>query len=114
MFDAELLDQPRLRAWLHEGMPKPGQPTPPSSGDGVPEWPGRLLAYQPGQAMMRGHDVTVWQRQMHARGWRIDVDGVYEPRSAEVARLFQKEKGLPADGVVGRQTSEAAWAAPVT
>jgi peptidoglycan hydrolase-like protein with peptidoglycan-binding domain len=48
------------------------------------------------------------------RGWRLAVDGVFGPRSARVARRFQREKGLIVDGLVGPQTWAAAWRLPVT
>jgi peptidoglycan hydrolase-like protein with peptidoglycan-binding domain len=59
-------------------------------------------------------DVQVWQAQMSGRGWSIDVDGEFGPQSEDVCRSFQSEKGLDADGLVGSQTWEATWSAPVT
>lgn len=59
-------------------------------------------------------EITVWQRRMRRRGWDIGVDGVFGKQSEEVARKFQDEKGLTADGKVGRQTWNAAWATRVT
>lgn len=87
-------------------------PIPPSVG--MPAWPGRLLRYRPNATLMQGSDVSTWQQRMRARGWRLDADGVYGPRSDEVCRAFQAEKGLTADGVVGPKTWIAAWSAPVT
>jgi cell wall-associated NlpC family hydrolase len=76
-----------------------------------PRWPGRYMTQPP---PLRGADVQRWQRRMRARGWQIPVDGTYERRSAEVCRMFQREKGLLVDGIVGPDTWHAAWAAPVT
>ena len=61
-----------------------------------------------------GAAVRTWQQQMAARGWRIAVDGVFGPQSERVARRFQREKGLVADGLVGPQTWTAAWRRSVT
>ncbi len=85
------------------------EPSPPA----FPQWPGRHLRHVPGR-LIRGEDVRVWQARMRARGWHIEVDGVYGPQSAEVARRFQREKGLEVDGIVGPVTWAAAWTAPIT
>jgi peptidoglycan hydrolase-like protein with peptidoglycan-binding domain len=93
---------------LAGGVTPAPPPTPPVS---APPWPGRYLAYPP---VMTGDDVAVWQAQMSARGWPLDVDGAYGPVSEEVCVEFQAEKGLSADGIVGPDTWDAAWTAPVT
>ncbi|WP_242910961.1 glycoside hydrolase domain-containing protein [Actinomadura terrae] len=90
--------------WKVNGSPKP----PPSH---APAWPGRYLTQPP---VMHGDDVQKWQRQMHARGWRISVDGAYGADSERVCRAFQQEKHLGVDGVVGPATWRAAWDAPVS
>jgi peptidoglycan hydrolase-like protein with peptidoglycan-binding domain len=59
-------------------------------------------------------DVQVWQAQMSGRGWTISVDGDFGPQSDNVCRQFQSEKGLSVDGMVGPQTWEVTWSAPVT
>lgn len=115
-----------LYRWVRNGAPRPGgtrptppdskptppdsKPTPPNEND-VPPWPGRYLRYPP---IMRGDDVRTWQARMRKRGWNIDVDGAYGPRSREVCEAFQREKGLAVDGIVGPQTWAAAWTAPIT
>ncbi|HEX2312132.1 MAG TPA: peptidoglycan-binding protein [Thermomonospora sp.] len=86
--------------------PKPSDP-----GTKAPRWPGRFLTQPP---IMSGDDVRTWQRQMRRRGWRLDADGEYGPRSEEVCRAFQREKGLTVDGVVGPETWRLAWEAPIT
>lgn len=58
--------------------------------------------------------ISTWQQQMAARGWSIGADGLYGPQSEDVARSFQAEKGLAADGLVGPQTWAASWTEPVT
>jgi peptidoglycan hydrolase-like protein with peptidoglycan-binding domain len=59
-------------------------------------------------------NVANWQQQMRNRGWTIGVDGCYGVQSAQVCLMFQVEKGLGADGLVGPRTWAATWAAPVT
>jgi peptidoglycan hydrolase-like protein with peptidoglycan-binding domain len=58
--------------------------------------------------------LTPWQLQMKKRGWTLSADGVYGPQTAKTAKAFQSEKNLVADGLVGRQTWDAAWTAKVT
>ncbi|MFG1997864.1 CHAP domain-containing protein [Spirillospora sp. NPDC048911] len=82
----------------------------PAPGAGAPAWPGRYFRYPP---ITSGADVRRWQGRMRQRGWRLDADGQYGPRSAQVCRDFQAEKGLEVDGVVGRDTWAAAWTAPI-
>lgn len=98
-----------LYRWVRAGARRPG------AGGGArpqpPAWPGRVLSYPP---LMTGLDVRTWQARMRQRGWRIAVDGKYGPESTAVARAFQREKGLRADGKVGRETWAAAWTAPIT
>ncbi|MBE1531356.1 peptidoglycan recognition protein family protein [Actinomadura algeriensis] len=101
-----------LYAWVRAGMPAgPVRPPAPGGSGSAPRWPGRYLTQPP---MMSGSDVRTWQARMRERGWRLDVDGVYGPRSEEVCRAFQREKGLPVDGIVGPVTWAAAWTASVT
>lgn len=71
-------------------------------------YPGRLLRLQ--QPFLAGADVRTWQQRMRERGWQLSVDGLYGPRSDEVARAFQREKRLTVDGIVGPAT----WAATST
>ena len=86
-------------------------PSPQPQGGGAPPWPGRLIRQPP---LMQGEDVRMWQAQMAARGWKITADGAYGPASAEMCRKFQAEKGLEVDGVIGQQTWNTTWNAPVT
>lgn len=59
-------------------------------------------------------DLQKWQRRMAARGWSIQVDGLYGDNTAAVARDFQRQVGLTQDKHIGAQTWSAAWTAPVT
>jgi hypothetical protein len=94
-----------LYAWVKKGAPRPGQPTPPPPPESPP-WPGRLLKYPP---VMNGDDVRVWQARMKELGYHLTVDGAYGPGSRDVCRAFQQDDSLPVDGIVGRQTWDAAF-----
>lgn len=59
-------------------------------------------------------DLRHWQTRMKERGWRIDITGYYSDDTKRVALAFQKEKGLDVDGLIGKQTWNAAWTEPVT
>jgi hypothetical protein len=59
-------------------------------------------------------DLRQWQQRMAERGWSITADGLYGPGTADVARSFQAEKRLQADGLIGPVTWAAAWTAPTT
>lgn len=58
-------------------------------------------------------DLKRWQAQMRKRGWSLTADGLYGPRTATVARQFQKQAGLARDGLIGASTWAAAWTEPV-
>jgi len=75
----------------------------------APAYPGYLLSYTPGQALENRPAVAQWQAQMQQRGWSIEVDGLFGPQSDRIARQFQQEKGLAADGIVGPQTWRATF-----
>jgi peptidoglycan hydrolase-like protein with peptidoglycan-binding domain len=51
---------------------------------------------------------------MADRGWAIAADGLYGPQTEDIARRFQKEKGLVPDALIGVITWSAAWTEPVT
>jgi hypothetical protein len=91
---------------------KPGtapSPGPPSGGGLAPPFPGTLL-----RNFTTGHGTGTWQHQMAIRGWIIDVDDLYGGQSEDVCMMFQREKGLAVDGIVGPITWDAAWTAPIT
>jgi hypothetical protein len=99
-----------LYAWIKKGAPRPGE-----RGGGAPppappdiKWPGRVLKYPP---LMNGDDVRTWQARMKKLGYDITVDGSYGPASKAVCVRFQKDKKLASDGIVGRLTWNAAFAA---
>ena len=89
----------------------PGAPPPvvgPVSPTRPPAAPRLVLG--PGST---GADVRAWQGQMARRHWQIEVDGIFGPQTERVARRFQRIKGLQIDGLVGRETWDAAWTRPV-
>lgn len=100
-------------AAMYAGLkPGPVPPPPPAPGSGVPNWPGRYLVFC--NPMMNGGDVRTWQQQMANRGWGISVDGWYGQESLKACLAFQEEKGCRRDGVVGQNTWNTTWTAPVT
>jgi hypothetical protein len=84
----------------------------PPGPHGAPKWPGRMIALT--SPLTRGDDVRTWQAKMGDRGWHLEVDGVYGPKSRDICVAFQHEKKLEADGVIGPQTWNATWTAPIT
>jgi GH24 family phage-related lysozyme (muramidase) len=86
-------------------------PPAPASGSGAsaPPWPGRLLSKG-----VKGDDVRQAQGRLSERGWSIRVDGSFGTATEAIVRAFQKEKRLGADGLLGPQTWEALWVAPIT
>lgn len=62
-------------------------------------------------------DLRRWQKRMIERGWDLGpdgADGYFGPRTSEVARRFQLEKGYPVSGVIWPETWRGAWEAAVT
>lgn len=90
----------------------PPLPPAPDPAAGHPAWPGRMFVLT--NPMMSGEDIRTWQNQMAARGWRLSTDSWFGIESFGIAKTFQAEKGLTVDGIVGRQTWNAAWTAVVT
>ena len=88
--------------------PTPPGPTPPAPPPPTPTLPvpfaGRNLKFPP---MTTGPDVATWQAKMVERGFPLDVDGKYGPKSKAACIEFQTRMGLSPDGIVGPLT----WAA---
>jgi hypothetical protein len=59
----------------------------------------------------RGELVRRVQQGLRASGWDIDVDGIFGPDTHRVVRRFQQRRSLDDDGVVGRRTWNAMFAA---
>jgi len=83
-------------------------PTMAAMGHGVPPFPGYCSLGTTGVA------TTQVQERLSARGWMLDVDGVFGAGTDNVVRKFQAEKGLSVDGVVGPDTWKAICTAAVT
>lgn len=62
----------------------------------------------------KGPDVTQLQRQLRHRGWTLKADGHYGPRTEDVVRAFQRDKGLDVTGWVDKRTWRLIWTAKVT
>ncbi|TQN26084.1 putative peptidoglycan binding protein [Haloactinospora alba] len=83
----------------------------------APDWPGTYLSQPP---VEHSAACETWQDRMRERGWvdsdgrELTVDGWYGPESERVCRLFQSQKGLSIDGIVGPETWDAAWTEPLT
>lgn len=74
----------------------------------VPPYPGLV------RKGSRGAVVRAYQQRLRDRGWAIEVDGVFGPKTESIIKQFQAEKQLVVDGVAGPQTWHALWTAPVT
>ncbi|WP_067171228.1 peptidoglycan recognition protein family protein [Microtetraspora niveoalba] len=105
---------PRLQAWVNAGMPLDQEQTPAPEPplkivwrSDVPTWPGRALKVA--EPMMTGEDIRLWQERLARRGWRIDVDSWYGPKSRTVCRGYQRATGLPDTGIVDRATWDMTW-----
>jgi len=57
-----------------------------------------------GELLVKGDDVRQLQQALIAAGFTLQADGVFGEGTAEAVKKFQKEKGLPADGIAGAKT----------
>ncbi len=126
LFNGQPVDFNAFKGTLHElqelisGGPVPEQPSAPAPQFPYPQnhylgEPSPSPFCHSGYYGGRDHaNVHTWQARMVQRGWALTLDGCFGPQSYNVARLFQREKGLAVDGKVGRDTWTATWLAPVT
>lgn len=57
----------------------------------------------------RGPYVSAWQARLSELGYyRGGIDGIFGPRTETATKVFQHARGLPADGIVGAATRDAA------
>ncbi|HNN51189.1 MAG TPA: peptidoglycan-binding protein [Pseudomonadota bacterium] len=56
---------------------------------------------EPGE---QGPSVTMLQRQLVAAGYKVDLSGVYDPKTSAVVKELQRSKGWGPDGKVGPLT----------
>ena len=87
----------------------PPQPVAPPPPPAHPPWPGVDLSRG-----SNGPNVVVLQQRLAERGWSVGIDGEFGRQTDTIIRAFQAEKGLASDGVVGPQTWDALWTAPLT
>jgi predicted chitinase len=83
--------------------------TPPSEDSDIPVYPGYSLQYESGDRLSYDPNVEFWQQRMQDLGFEIEVDGFYGLQSETVARQFQQAVDLEVNGVVSRDTWEAAF-----
>lgn len=55
-----------------------------------------------------GPEVKAWQEFLKGRWFSVTSDSHFGPKTSEFTRLFQLDRGLDADGIVGPATIEAA------
>ncbi|UBF26693.1 CHAP domain-containing protein [Kovacikia minuta CCNUW1] len=85
-----------------------------------PGWPGYYITLT--SPSVSRNDVVKWQQQMISRGWKLGSGGpsgkgdtgIFDQRCFEVLKKFQEEKGLEVDGILGPESWDAAWTAPIT
>lgn len=110
-----------LASWLHTRSGPVFPPAPPPVAPAFPYPAGHYLGLESADpachsgytAADRPH-IATWQAQMAVRGWAITADGLFGPVSDGVARAFQSQEHLTADGLVGPATWSASWTAAVT
>ncbi len=93
-----------------------GAPAPTVGKDGTVYQPGPSYGdVKSGQAeLSRGHSgagVSQLQAGLRRSGEKLDVDGLYGPKTEEAVKSFQKKQGLPETGVVDSATAKALDAA---
>lgn len=104
-FNGDLAQLAQLCAGTSPAAEPEAPAVPPSA------WPGAQFVW-PRTPVTMGPTVELWQAQMIKRGFALDKDGVYGPQSKSACRAFQRDQGLVADGIVGRETWIAAFAPP--
>lgn len=61
---------------------------------------------------MQGHDVQQLQKNLSYLGFGPgSIDGIFGPQTMAAVKQFQSHQGLPADGLVGKQTADVIIAA---
>lgn len=74
-----------------------------------PQWPGEYL-----HRGSFGPDVRILQERLADRGWAVETEGEFGRSTDTVVRSFQREKGMPVDGVVSEEVWDAVFTALIT
>lgn len=56
-----------------------------------------------------GSSVTAVQKQLSKRGFYLATDGIFDPRTLDDVKDFQKMHGLSIDGIIGPKTWNSLW-----
>ena len=56
---------------------------------------------------MQGDEVREFQELLKAKGYQLEADGIFGPRTDKITRDFQADRGLEIDGIVGVKTLAA-------
>jgi lysozyme len=86
----------------------PGPTTPPAEESSDKRWPGTYFVW-PHAPIISGVPVHRWQARVTELGFGVDIDGIYGPQSKRACHAFQRDRGLLADGIVGRATWDACF-----
>lgn len=69
---------------------------------------GDRLLYQKQSPMLRGDDVAELQQRLGSLGFDAGrVDGIFGPETARALETFQRNAGLPSDGIFGPATHDS-------
>lgn len=62
------------------------------------------MAYKTIQYGSSGEEVKTLQTELNKRGYKLDVDGKFGPKTQAAVKDYQKRNNLAVDGIVGRNT----------
>lgn len=85
------------------------EPAPPLQSD-APAYAGNLLSYRAFEPLSYSAEVQIFQKRLQDLDWGLDADGLFGPNTKIVTSAFQRQVGLPDDGIVGELTWAAAFA----
>lgn len=57
----------------------------------------------------RGNDVRTLQEQLNAKGYKLNVDGIFGNDTLAAVKNFQQKNNLSADGIAGKNTWGKIW-----